>query len=98
MRPAVDTAELATRTCKRGHTGEYVARTNGGAACKSCVKSSMAKYRGAEEVKLSRLRENSEERLAELERIIPKLRLELELSQAEYDYLSRQLVILGITK
>jgi hypothetical protein len=58
----------------------------------------MARYRGVEEAKISRMKESSQERFAELESLIPKLRLGLELAEAEYEFLSKQLVILGVSK
>jgi hypothetical protein len=58
----------------------------------------MLRYRGVEEVKLARLKEASTQRLAELTTAIAKLRLELELSEAEHDFLSKRLALLGATK
>lgn len=98
MKKTISTTDLASKTCKRGHTGQYVMRKGGSSACKACVRSSMLRYRGVEEVKLARLKEASTQRLAELTTAIAKLRLELELSEAEHDFLSKRLALLGATK
>jgi hypothetical protein len=58
----------------------------------------MLRHRGVDEAKLAKLRESSEERLAELTTTIAKLRLELELSEVEHDFLSKRLALLGATK
>jgi hypothetical protein len=98
MKKPISTADLASKTCKRGHTGQYVMRKGGSSACKACVRSSMLRYRGVEEAKLGRLKEASTQRLAELTTTIAKLRLELELSEAEHDFLSKRLALLSATK
>lgn len=98
MKKQVTTADLASKICKRGHTGQYVLRKNGSSACSACLRSSMLRYRGVEEAKLERLKEASTQRLAELDSTIAKLRLELELSEAEHDFLSKRLALLGATK
>ena len=98
MKKTITTADLATKTCKRGHTGQYVMRKGGSSACKTCTRSSMLRHRGVDEAKLAKLRESSEERLAELTTTIAKLRLELELSEVEHDFLSKRLALLGATK
>lgn len=58
----------------------------------------MLRYRGVEEAKLERLKEASTQRLEELATTITKLRLELELSEAEHDFLSKRLALLGASK
>lgn len=98
MKTTTSTADLSTKTCKRGHMGEYFRQKNGSSVCRACTKGAMARYRGVEEAKISRMKESSQERFAELESLIPKLRLGLELAEAEYEFLSKQLVILGVSK
>lgn len=56
------------------------------------------RYRGVEEAKLERLKEASTQRLDELATAITKLKLELELSEAEHDFLTKRLALLGATK
>jgi hypothetical protein len=58
----------------------------------------MLRHRGVEEAKLAKLRDSSQERLAELETSIAKLRLNLELSETEYEFLSKRLAILDTAK
>jgi hypothetical protein len=98
MKKTTTPIDLASKTCKRGHTGQYVMRKGGSSACKACVRSSMLRYRGVEEAKLTKLKEASEQRLAELEANITKLKLELALSESEYDFLSKRLALLNTTK
>lgn len=98
MKKTISTADLATKTCKRGHTGQYFLRKDGSSACKSCTRSSMLRHRGVDEAKLAKLREASQQRLAELETAITKLRLNLELSETEYEFLSKRLAILDTAK
>ena len=98
MKTTISTADLATKTCKRGHTGQYVLRKGGSSACRTCTRSSMLRHRGVEEAKLAKLRDSSQERLAELETSIAKLRLNLELSETEYEFLSKRLAILDTAK
>lgn len=59
---------------------------------------SLARHRGVDEAKAQKLRESSIERLAELEKAISKLRLELQLSETEHEFLSKRLAILNTTK
>jgi hypothetical protein len=98
MKKTTSTADLASKTCKRGHTGQYVMRKGGSSACSACARSSMLRYRGVEEAKLERLKEASTQRLVELDTTIAKLKLELELSESEHEFLSKRLALLGITK
>jgi len=98
MRTTISTADLSTKTCKRGHTGEYVLRNDGSSACKSCLRISTNRHRGSEEARILKLREHSEERIAELEVAIAKLRVQLQLAETEHDFLAKTLAILDTTK
>jgi len=98
MRKTISTADLSTKTCKRGHTGEYVLRRDGSSACKSCLRISTNRHRGSEEARILKLREHSEERIAELEVAITKLRVQLQLAETEHDFLAKTLAILDTTK
>lgn len=98
MKKTISTADLATKTCKRGHTGQYYLRKDGSSACKGCTRLSVARYRGVDEAKVQKLREDSAERLSELETRITKLRLELELSEAEYEFHTKKLALISKVK
>ncbi len=99
MKKAISTADLATKVCKRGHIGDYILRSNGSSACKSCVRISVVRYnRGTNEIKRERLIEDSQERLTDLEKRIQGLKVELELSETEYEFLKKRLAILETTK
>jgi hypothetical protein len=54
--------------------------------------------RGTTEIKRERLIEDSQERLTDLEKRIHGLKVELELSETEYEFLKKRLAILETTK
>jgi hypothetical protein len=54
--------------------------------------------RGTSEIKRERLIEDSQERLTDLEKRIQGLKVELELSETEYEFLKKRLAILETTK
>lgn len=98
MKKTITTADLAKKVCKRGHAGEYVLRKDGSSACRSCSRLSSENHRGAHEARATKLREKSTERLAELEGVIEKLRIQLELAETEKNFLTKTLAILDTTK
>ena len=98
MKTTISTADLATKTCKRGHTGQYVLRSNGTSACRTCSNDSTLRHRGVEEARAAKLRRRSKERLAELDVTVAKLRVQLQLAETEHDFLTKTLAILDKTK
>jgi hypothetical protein len=54
--------------------------------------------RGTSDIKRERLIEDSQERLTDLEKRIQGLKVELELSETEYEFLKKRLAILETTK
>ncbi len=42
--------------------------------------------------------EDTRERLAELELLLPRLKQQLALAETEYEFMSQKLAILGVTK
>lgn len=98
MRKTITRADLAKKVCKRGHEGEYVLRKDGSSACRSCSRLSSENHRGAHEAKATKLREKSTERLAELNITIDRLRLQLEIAEAEKNFLTKTLALLNTAK
>lgn len=98
MKKTITPEDLATKTCKRGHTGQYVLRKGANPACRACSKISYENYRGAPEARATKQREKATERLSELSGVIEKLRVELALAEAEKNFLTKTLEILNTTK
>jgi hypothetical protein len=90
--------ELATKTCKRGHTGEYAPAKGQYSYCKACARESLSRHRGVAQAKLDKQVESTRERLAELELLLPRLKRELALAETEYEFMSQKLAILGVIK
>ncbi len=90
--------ELSTRTCKRGHTGEYAPTKTNYSYCRACSRESVARHRGVPQAKLDKQIEDTRERLAELELLLPRLKQQLALAETEYEFMSQKLAILGVTK
>lgn len=90
--------ELATKTCKRGHTGEYVFVKEKYSSCKACSRASLARHRGVAQAKLDKQVEVTRKRLEDLELLLPRLKQELALAETEYEFMSQKLAILGVTK
>lgn len=90
--------ELSTKTCKRGHTGEYAPTKGKYSYCKACSRESLSRHRGVAQAKLDKQVEATRERLAELELLLPRLKRDLALAETEYEFMSQKLAILGVIK
>ena len=90
--------DLAKKVCKRGHEGEYVLRKDGSSACRVCSKLSSENHRGSHEARTQKLREKSEERLAELDIQVAKLKIQTDLLETERAFLIKTLAILTASK
>jgi hypothetical protein len=90
--------ELATKTCKRGHAGEYVIAKEKYSVCRACARASLERHRGVAQARLDKQIEDTQKRLADLELLLPRLKQDLALAETEYEFMSQKLAILGVTK
>ena len=97
MKKTTTAIDLSTKTCKRGHTGEYAPAKGKYSYCKACARESLSRHRGVAQAKLDKQVESTRERLAELELLLPRLKRDLALAETEYEFMSQKLAILGVT-